>query len=301
MSPKRLFRSIPAVHTNLLGENHVAEVVLSLVVFAGTTVGMMLGHLDRSAGLEIDLLTAVFCANVAILKQHFTKIARTLCDRDQAVRHAGLQVTDTLAALDGELKVHAKVALRRACEQIERIGQGIVQLDPREYYRTLRGTLDKSRRGSHVYAVSSIDAMRWKEDRNQLRWLEDNVAGVRRGVNLRRVFVLKKAQMASSQGDTIRQLIAEQRKCNIDVHAVWLEDIMHEDPQLRDDFVLFWDAERAFRDHHDPEESTRVLSAEMIMPPSLLLGEYRLAFEKLRDFWLDPSELDNTVRVGASK
>ncbi|MGA3028270.1 MAG: hypothetical protein ABSF98_26275 [Bryobacteraceae bacterium] len=281
---------------NPLRDTHVGEIVLSLLVLVVTTIGILRGQLELAAGIQIDLVTAVLVVCVAMIKQHFTKVARTLLDTDQVLRHVGLQIMDALAGLDGEPLLHARLALKHAGDQIEKISRGIVPLDPREYYRTLRKTLESCRKGSHVYAVSSIDALRWKVDRNQLRWLETNVAAVHRGVKIDRVFVLRRNQMASSHGDTTRRLIEEQRQCGIGVHAVWLEDVLHEDTRLRDDFVLFPEAERAFTDHHDPEEPTRVASAEMIMPPSTLLAEYRVAFEKkLRDYWLDPSELLSTA------
>jgi hypothetical protein len=253
---------------------------------------MLWGRLDASAGLTIDLLTAVFAAGVAVLKHHFTKTAKALCEREETIRHPGLLITDRLAALDGELLSHARAALRHACEEIDEIGRGRVPLDPREYYRTLRVALESSRRGTNMYAVSSIDALRWREDRNQVLWLECNIAAVKRGVLIHRVFILKKDQMASSEGQVIMRLIEDQIRKNIQVHAIWLEDILHEDPRLRDDFVLFPEAERAFVDHHDPEEPMRIVSAELILSPNPLLGEYATAFEaKLKDYWLAPSDL----------
>lgn len=275
-------------------ESHVAEIVLSVAVFVGTAAGMVWEHFDPRVVVVIDICTALTAISVAIVKQHVTKTVRTWCEQYLAVQRVGLEFTNILADLGGERWTYARLTVERARDELEKIQQGRIPLEPREYYRELRLSLEGCESGDVVYAVSSFDPLRWREDRNQRRWLESNLAAVRKGVRIYRVFVLRRDQLASNQGDAVRQLIAEQKHGGIDVHAIWVEDAIKEDRKLRDDFVVFPSAKRVFVDYHDREEPMRVGSAEMIVPPNPAVSDYQNVFESL---WLAPAEPDESLEL----
>jgi hypothetical protein len=65
---------------------------------------------------------------------------------------------------------------------------------------------------------------------------------------------------------------------------------------LHDDFVLFEDSNVAYRDEHDPLDTTRVLKGELISNTNKL-KEYRANFDTLIKIrCLDQPELDALLR-----
>lgn len=278
-----------------LPERHRAEVLLSLISVAATTVALIDARITRDTAVIIDVFTALLALSVAILKGYFAKVAHSLSARQHRAELRTGQIASILESLGDKEFDHASVIVDSALENLTLIPKGVFRLDPSAYFRELINTMITEQKGTHVLAVSSMSVSRWTDDPREEHYLRENLAAIQRGVGVHRIFLLDKSKMKGADGDEIRRIIIQQRDGGVLVEIAWYQDIMH-DRELHDDFVLFDDSDVVFVDEYDRIDPTRVLKGSKICNRQEL-DKYRRAFQALlRTYCLDRASVDVLLR-----
>ncbi len=102
---------------------------------------------------------------------------------------AELQATirHTLDAVPSGLR---EEILRSVFRPMELAAQGQIVLTSDQYYRAIEGEIDRSSAPSKVDGVVTLSSVLWTDNENQSRYIRKNVEAVRRGTNIRRLFVV---------------------------------------------------------------------------------------------------------------
>jgi len=89
----------------------------------------------------------------------------------------------------------------------------------------------------HIYCTSYVDNKTWWESNTGKRYFEVNKEAVANGVEITRIFILRKDELASC-----RKILKQQQAAGIDVYVAYVEDLpdnLIEDFLLQDDKILF--------------------------------------------------------------
>lgn len=135
-------------------------------------------------------------------------------------------IPDIQRFLDRELKQPLSDALR-----------GKIRLTPAEYYRMLNKEMDSTAKGVVVSAVSTLSSLIWSENEHQRRYLQKNLDAVRRGVRIRRLFLLPKDHDLK-----LKQVVERQSHAEIEIRLA----APKKSPEIRmlNDIVVFEDHTR---------------------------------------------------------
>jgi hypothetical protein len=280
-----------------LADRHRAEALLSLVSIAATTALAIDNRISKDTAIIVDAVTATLALSVAILKEYFARIAQSLSARERRLESRTGQIASILESLgdpDPRFR-YATVIVDSAIERLTLIPKGIFRLDPTDYFRELINVMICERSGAHVLAVNSMSIARFTDDPREGHYLQANIAAVKRGVSIHRIFLLDGSKMTGPEGDQVKGAIIQQREGGISVEIAWYQDIMH-DRELHDDFVLFDDSNVLFLDEYDRIDPTRVLRGEKISNPQYL-DRYRKVFHTLiHTYCLDRAAVDSLLQ-----
>lgn len=150
---------------------------------------------------------------------------------------------------------------------------GRITLSPAQYYRRVIDEMRDAEDTTQIIAVSTLSSDLWTHDADQIHYAARNVEAVKRGVSIRRLFVLSETQMAAHE-----DVIHTQRQVGIDTR-IGSTGLLARVPGL-EDFVLFETGRggRAYIAHPSIDGSRRILSGSLVLSESAL-AKRRAAFE----------------------
>jgi hypothetical protein len=269
-----------------LVEKHIAETILSVGLIIITIIMKLLKSIDDQTAWIITILTATMGLSIALTKDYFWKVAEVLVERRRVTESKSGTIGAILEALGGKGFKHANSIVDKALEKLKKIPAGRIPLEVGEYFEELFDSIQSVPANCTVLAVNSINMSRWVDDPRQRKYERANFDAIKRGIKVRRVFLLEKKEMESQKRAAICSTIAEQKSNGVQIDVVWLDDI-RQYHELHDDFVLFDHAEQAlFLDVYDPHDTSRVLSGELITDQKTI-GEYQRKFERLLKWALE--------------
>jgi hypothetical protein len=273
-----------------MAEQHWPEIALSLILLVAT--GYAWSHREISAETAeiIDVITASIAIYVGILKGYFHRSAEAIADRRTMTGSKAEKISAILETLSGAELGYAIEVVDSALSQLNLIPEGTLQLDAAAYWRSLSDMLKGLKKGCHILAVSSMAVERWDEDPSQRNYLELNLSAARRGVHIRRVFLIEKTKMHGGHRERVRDIIRAQTHPNITCQVVWRESLSFD----CEDFVLFDEPNIAFIDEPVDGDPTRVKKGYKITNPQRLLN-YRRVFQSLTETYCDRKVLDELL------
>ncbi len=134
------------------------------------------------------------------------------------------------------------------CEtKLKEIATGTLRLHAQEIYQTITERMVASRRSvqaTHLVSDRSFVSI-WNKNEGLKNYLDANIKAIKSGVEVERVFLLRKAQALDPVTNKIDQniwnVLKEQHGAQIKVSVTWVEDV--NDTNLIEDFVIFDGAE----------------------------------------------------------
>jgi hypothetical protein len=198
-------------------ERHLAEGTLAILCLIATFLLAAMKKLSIEAELIIDVIIAALALSVALTKAYFTHIARILFERERLTGAKTAKMAAILEELGGRDFAHASRVADLTLEKLERIKHGFLSLDADSYFKLLIDEMDSAKKGARVLAVSSISTLRWTEDPRQKNYLKANFEARKRGVEIRRVFLLSPSEMNGEVGARIKRIISEQKANNFKI------------------------------------------------------------------------------------
>lgn len=222
-------------------------------------------------------------ANERAIRTWLSQIRSTATARSAAWRH----VRDTANALeripDAWLPFISGTLLHRHSQSLLAVIKGSVELSSDEYYRSINYEMDNGASATHVRAVASLSPTRWVHSEDQRGYVERNIAAARRGVQIRRLFVLPEDVQGS-----VAEIAARMAEAGIQIRFVkpgpW--------PALHkiQDMVMFTDysaiESRSYIAYPDADYPLRIASAEVRIE-QLSCQERGALFDSLWDWAAD--------------
>jgi hypothetical protein len=273
-------KSLPRQRSSIV-EAHWPEVALSVVLLVATTLAWSRGRISADAVEIIDVITAALAIYIIALKHHIARTLESVTDHQGMVESRTNEISSILETLGGPNLDYAFEVVDGALDKLRPVPQGVMRLEPSTYYRRLADMLRSTKRGCHVSAVSSVSIDRWEKDPRQINYLQENLEAVKRGVEIRRVFLIDRPGESGAYSEHVRQIISRQREAKIKCYIVWRDSIRHS-PELYEDFVLFDEAKIVFRDEHEKVDPTRV-SVGFMITNEQRVQQYRDVFRSLSE------------------
>ncbi len=142
---------------------------------------------------------------------------------------------------------------------------GKIPLTATEYYQRIQADMGRAATGWKIYAVSTMTSRLWNESQEQNRYSERNTEAIRRGAEIRRLFITPEGMEAALQ-----PTIEKQIESGIEAR-VGGQTLVGEVPSLSD-FVLFVtpDGRRAYESH------TAIDGLKSVRSGRLFLAEHDL-------------------------
>lgn len=138
---------------------------------------------------------------------------------------------------------------------------GVIDLTPEQYFERIRTGIEEAMPETSVYAVAStLSSVRWANDPMQSHYIEQNYIAGARGVNIRRLFILDRPSLTTSEARTLMGHLEN----GIPVRCVSRNSLT----TPIDDVVLFdyvSDPSVAYKAHSDRTFSERVVAAQMMI------------------------------------
>lgn len=134
---------------------------------------------------------------------------------------------------------YSKYVLNKFHKEIKSIAKGVIKLTPSRYYVEIIDNIKEANIGSVIYAINSINEIRWSKHQKQLNYLDENVKAADRGVQINRIFIIDKERLKISDYKERLKIIKQQSMHkNINVSIVWSGELNDDKERVRD-WVLF--------------------------------------------------------------
>jgi hypothetical protein len=268
---------------------HVIEVALACVTGLAT-LGLFVSGLlnqgdDKDATFVIDILVAVIILSGVAMKLHFNKIVGLKDDSFSLSNKIGSH----LEIIKEPHLARARKIVTETVNKLEKISVGIIPLTTVEYHEQRNRTIDEAGRGWKIYAVSSINPRRWKDDPHQALYQDKNLAAKTRGAIIERIFALP-----IDEGDKIEEKIKQSMIIQQDKGiTIYLVSTILSGLGAVEDFVIFFDGKKmiALKDYPVPGDETRILHGELITSTDEI-HKLREEFDRMKQHIYPPSAFE---------
>ena len=238
----------------------------------GGLVCLAISALLRFIGVSADvawfagIMSVLLPLSVAATKHYFTTVLQEFARNRQETEGKAARIGTILGEIDGLQFLNARKVVDEMLIQLEKINRGVISLDAARYFHEIIDTMNCAPPGTQVYAVNTIDELRWIEDPREVNFLRANLEALRRGVTINRIFVLSRTQFFT--GDPRRRVeILKQQAGHqkLMLWIVWKETLAGHDLRFRDWVAFDKPSHVMFIDYGDPIDHTRVSHGEMIV------------------------------------
>lgn len=137
---------------------------------------------------------------------------------------------------------------------------GVIDLTPEQYFERIRKAVKTASKETTILAVAStLSTVRWANDPMQNNYFEQNYIAGARGVSIKRLFILDKPSLTTSEARSLSDHIANKIPIKCISRDVLTTSV--------DDVVLFQTPElsTAYKAHVDEKFNDRVVAAQMLI------------------------------------
>ena len=240
-------------------------------IMAGTILLLISALLPRF-GLSNDVAwfagiqSVLLPLTAAIIKSHFISIVEELAKHKKDGPDKCNQLAFILSELDGIPYQYASQEVSNTLSKIRSIQDGEIPLNSTTYFHLIIHCMNEAPSGSMIYAVNSIDELRWRNDPREKTYLRANHKARQRGVKINRVFILDKELVCSDSTKERLNIIKEQVEAdNIQTYIVWKTDLNGQEHCVEDWVYFEKPNQQLFVDFADPIDTTRVAKALLII------------------------------------
>jgi hypothetical protein len=261
------------------------EHTTALVAFIATLVLTLISEFALNLSPEGTYITfatgALISLSVAVLK---TEILRDVKGEFKNV----LSLYDTLSKVEGEGVREWVFELAKEFSRGE-LPPYVAAIYSRRLITEVKETLHAS-----DYSPDSRAILDWSNKPRHKTWFLGNVEAIHRGVNVERVFVLRKHEvMSGDQWDgQVRDILQQHHDAGVDVRVLWIEDLIGGFAQrnLEQNFVIYDGREVLVQ---DGRTTTRIYR-----PPSEKVGEYKIIYEEQKKYSHRWEEMSSGILAG---
>jgi hypothetical protein len=221
--------------------------------------------------MTTSLLTSVVVGVVEFLFQWFTQPTQTMQAVSSATQLAlmvlgfmmilSLFKRDLLNSIADKTRIYAlldqvtdsylkgkALDVISECEtRLKEIATGTLRLHAQEIYQIIAEKMTASKsnvQATHLVSDSSFISI-WNKNEGLKNYLDANIKAIKSGVEVERVFLLRKTQTLDPKTNKINEniwnVLKEQCDAQIKVSVTWVEDV--NDTSLIEDFVIFDETE----------------------------------------------------------
>ena len=263
-------------------QRHWLELSLAVIGIL-LTAGSTFFGVPESVAWTVGISTALIAFSVAIVKEHVSAVGDDVVTSLTDDLDPSTRISAILASLDGELLTQGRNQLSETISRLEQLEKGIIHLDEPSYFDEAQRCMRAAEKGTEVYAINSIDSLRWSEDPRQRRYWAENQEATKRGALIHRIFVISRHSVINEfDSPRIKNICDQVSHPSLKTSVVWREEL--EKFGLIEDWVYFSKPrQRLLIDFVDQADRTRVSHAHLILNSQEL--ERRLHdFERLLNY-----------------
>jgi hypothetical protein len=235
----------------------------------GGLVCIALSESLRFIGISSDVawfagIMSVLLPLTVVSTKHYvtTVLHEFLRDRQETIGRAA-RIGAILGEVDGLQFHNAQKVVDQMLLELEKINKGVISLDPSRYFHEIIDRMKDASAGTHVYAVNTIDELRWVEDPREVNFFQANLDALGRGVTINRIFVISRNKFFTGNPRQRLEILKQQAgQQGLSLWIVWKETLSGHELTYRDS-VAFDNI--LFTDYADPIDHTRVSHGEMIL------------------------------------
>jgi len=267
----------------------VVAIILSVILYKFTSI------IKGEVALVIGICATIVSIGIAIIKNHSSKVGNRLIDEFESRIGKYNDIFLHLSGLEGVALTHARKHIDDTAAKLKDIKEGKILLDQETYYDEIIECMRKAKTKSTIYAVNLIDSLRWSNDANQRRYLDENIKAAKRGVNIHRIFVIEKSNLSKDGGEErIENIKVHKDTENITLDIVWSEELTGFKSEI-DDLVIFENPERRlYIDYPDPSNRTNVSHAFLYYFEDAVDNKFKI-FNKLKNYVIQEEEMLNLL------
>lgn len=236
-------------------------VMVGIFAFGSTFLGI-----DPYFAAGVGIFTAFLSIATISIKEHSEKIAEG--STKEVIDQVGInnEIHELSSKLEGIAEEIANSAKKELLTLLQSIDKSIIPMDQATYYRHLDKCISKCEKNNTVIAISSIDSIEWWENHRQTHYLELNFKAAERGVNIERIFIIKREILKDKKSkEKLEAIYQQMRKDNFDIHIIWRSSLTQYKSRI-EDWVYFKSPERClFVNYADQTNTQEVIGADLFI------------------------------------
>jgi hypothetical protein len=229
------------------------------------------------------IMSVLLPLTVVATKHHLTNVIQEVFRDQQETVGRAARIGTILGEVDGVQSLNAKKVVDEMLIELERINRGIISLDASRYFHEIIDRMNCSPAGTTVYAVNTIDELRWIDDPREVNFLQANLDALVRGVAINRIFVISRNQFLAEDARQRLEILKQQAGHEgLSLWIVWKETLLGRELKYRDWVAFDKPSHTLFTDYADPIDHTRVSHGEMVLNETHI-ATFLSDFSVLRD------------------
>jgi hypothetical protein len=260
-----------------------APELIGSVVCIGLSASLRFVGVSPDVAWFAGIMSVLLPLTVISTKHYFTNVLHDLLHQRQERVGRAARIGAILEEVDGLQFLSAQKVVDELLIELEKINKGVISLDTSRYFHEVIDRMNSAPTGAQVYAVNTIDELRWVEDPREVNFLQANLEALGRGVTINRIFVISRTQFfADNPRQRIEILKQQSGHENLRLWIVWKETLIGHELRCRDWVAFDNPSHVLFTDYADPIDHTRVSRGEMILDRTHI-ATFLSDFSLLRD------------------
>lgn len=244
---------------------YAPELIGGLVCIA-LSVSLRFIGISSDVAWFAGIMSVLLPLTVVSTKHYLTTFLREfLNDRQETIGRAA-RISTILGEIDGLQFLNAQKVVDEMLLELEKINRGVISLDASRYFHEVIDRMKCAASGTQVYAVNTIDELRWVEDPREVNFLQANLDALGRGVIINRIFVISRNKFFAGNPEQRMDILKQQAGHEgLRVWIVWKETLIGHGLTYRDCVAFDKPTHVLFTDYADPIDDTRISHGEMIL------------------------------------